>query len=428
MSDFLSVNADLHMHGLYSGAVSKDMTPRVIAEQAPLKGLQLVGSADILNGRWMDLVRQQLEAVDDSIFIHKNGTRFVLQTEVEDNRRVHHVIFFPSISKVQEVKERLAGKSADLDGDGRPKIHLSGAEIAQIAIDAGCLIGPSHAFTPWTALFKEYDSLKGCYGDLVDKIHFLELGLSADTDMADRISDLHRVTFLSNSDAHSPWPNKLGREFNTLSIMDVTFDELSKAIKREGGRGVTLNVKFDPKEGRYHKTRCINCLTFFSALDASSYKWRCPICRSPIKKGVAERVEELADLKEPKHPVYRPPCLHTIPLSEIIASAIGTKQAYSVKVQEMWKRFISRFGNEITVLIKTPIDQLKEVDSKTAEFVGAFRENRFSYIPGGGGAYGIPVPPGKEAKMKVWKDGKVQETTLNERVDSKQRSLSEFFE
>jgi len=428
MSDFLNVNADLHLHGLYSGAVSKDMIPCTIAEQAPLKGLQLIGSGDILNGKWLNLVKQQLERKDDSMFIHKNGTHILLQTEVEDNRRVHHIILFPSVSKVQEVRERLTGKSSDLDIEGRPKIHLSGAEIAQIAIDAGCLIGPSHAFTPWTAIFKEYSSLKECYGSLSDKICFIELGLSADTDMADRISELHSVAFLSNSDAHSPWPNKMGREFTTLAMKEITFEELVQALQREQGRKPILNVKFDPKEGKYHKTRCINCLTFFSAMDAATCKWRCPACKSPIKKGVAERVEELADLKEPQHPDHRPPCLHTIPLSEIIALAIGTKQTYSEKVQEMWRKFISRFGNEITALINTPIDQLSEVHPKTAELIAAFRQNKFSYVPGGGGFYGIPVPPGKNATMKIWKNGRVQEVDLSERVDSHQRSLSEFLE
>lgn len=188
-----------------------------------------------------------------------------------------------------------------------------------------------------------------------------------------------------------------------------------------------LNVKFDPKEGKYHKTRCINCLTFFSALDAATCKWRCPICRSTIKKGVAERIEELADLKEPMHPDHRPPCLHTIPLSEIIALALKTKQPYSAKVQEMWKRFISKFGNEINVLIDAQPNVLAEIDQKTSELIVAFRNNQFSYVPGGGGVYGIPVPPGAEATMKVWKKGQVNETTLNEQIDSKQRSLSEFF-
>ncbi len=54
-----------------------------------------------------------------------------------------------------------------------------------------------------------------CYGKMPD---FLELGLSADSDMADTIEELENIPFLTNSDAHSPWPHRLGREFNELEI------------------------------------------------------------------------------------------------------------------------------------------------------------------------------------------------------------------
>src|SRR3989339_536012 len=100
-NNFLKINADLHIHGLYSGAVSKNMVPRIIGEQAPLKGLQLVGTGDILNNRWIQLVKEQLKNTEEeSILEHENKTKFILQTEVEDANRVHHIIFFPSFSKV----------------------------------------------------------------------------------------------------------------------------------------------------------------------------------------------------------------------------------------------------------------------------------------------------------------------------------------
>lgn len=423
------VNSDLHIHGQFSGAVSADMVPSRIGEQAAFKGLRLVGTADILNNRWLQLIKTQLiaDGSDEGIFSHRNGTRFVLQTEIEDAMRVHHILLFPSLSKVQEVREGFSRNCKDLDTEGRPKIHLSSAEVADIALRAECLVGPSHAFTPWTAMYKEYNSLKECYGSNSDRITFIELGLSADTDMADRVSELHRVTFLSNSDAHSPWPNKMGREFTALLMADPSFDELSKAIKREGGRKPILNVKLNPKEGKYHRTRCMNCLTFFTLGDAIRLRWRCPACGKPIKKGVMERIDELADNNGSLHPDHRPPCIHIIPLSEIIGLSLNVKNVYSARVQEIWRLFINKFGNEIEVLTSIPISQLEEIDKKTAEMILLFREDKFSYVPGGAGEYGIPVPPGKEAKIKVWDGAKVVTTDINAIVDSKQRSLSEFF-
>lgn len=38
-----------------------------------------------------------------------------------------------------------------------------------------CLIGPAHAFTPWTGMYKSFNSIYDCYEKKVD---FVELGLS----------------------------------------------------------------------------------------------------------------------------------------------------------------------------------------------------------------------------------------------------------
>ncbi len=412
MPDWLEINADLHFHGKFAGAVSERMEPEVIAEQAPLKGLQLVCTGDILHAGWQKLVKEQLKPAGGGILEHKNGTKFLLQTEVEDNNRVHHLILFPEWSKVEEVREKLTGKCKDLDSDGRQKLWVSGEELAQIAVDAGCEIGFSHAFTPFFGIYAHYKSYKECYGSLAEKVHFCELGLSADTNMADRISELHNLTFTSNSDSHSPWPNKLGREFNRLQIKEITFEEVSKALRREQGRKCILNVKFNPAEGKYNQTRCMGCLLFFKIKEAERFGWRCPECKRPIKKGVDQRIGELADLPEGKHPEHRPPCMHIIPLSEIIAISLGIKQAWSQKVQDLWKEFVKAFGSEIKALIDTPIGELEKIHKPTAGLVQAFREGKFRYIPGGAGVYGIPVPPGKPFEIKYF--------------ESKQASLSSF--
>ena len=231
---------------------------------------------------------------------------------------------------------------------------------------------------------------------------FLELGLSADTDMADRISELHRLTFLSNSDAHSPWPNRMGREFNQLRLKDISFVEVEKSLKGENGRGAVLNVGLNPLEGKYHKTRCSGCLAFFRPQDAVRFGWRCPGCGKPIKKGVDFRIEELADLPAGEHPEKRPKYVHIIPLSEIIALATGTKNVYSGKVQSVWNDFISRFGSETRVLLDEDIPDLAKIDGGVAEYIRYFRENRINYIPGGAGVYGKLLPPGKRYEMRYY--------------------------
>ena len=398
--DYIKCNADLHLHGLYSGAVSREMVPKTIGEQAPLKGLDLVGTADILNARWIKLIKEQLTMVDDGILEYKNGTKFVLQTEIEDNSRVHHIILFPSFSKVEEVREQFKNKCKNLDTDGRPKIWLNGEEILEICSKAECLVGFSHAFTPYFGIYSKFDSYKKCYGKYWKEICFMELGLSADTNMADRISELHNLTFTSNSDAHSPWPNKMGREFNTFQLKEISFEELSKALKRENGRKCILNVKFNPLEGKYHKTRCRGCLTFYDPKEAIKFNWKCPSCKDSIKKGVDYRIEELADVEPGKHPEHRPRCIYIVPLSEIIALALNINTPYSIKVQEIWKKYIELFGNEIKVLLEVDIKELSKVNEEIAKFIQYFREEKIKYIPGGAGIYGKLLKPGEEFKIK----------------------------
>ncbi len=335
-----------------------------------------------------------------------------MQTEIEDNNRVHHIILFPEFSKVEEVREAFKKNCKNLDTEGRPKIWLNGEQIAEICVKADCLLGFSHGFTPYFSLYSKYNSYKQCYGKYWDKIHFMELGLSADTNMADRISELHELTFTSNSDAHSPWPNKMGREFNELLVKEINFDELSKALQRKDGRKCALNVKFNPLEGKYHKTRCTGCLTFFEPEEAIKLNWRCPKCGKPIKKGADYRIHELADLPIGKHPEHRPKCVHIIPLSEIIALSMNIKNAWSEKVQNEWKRFIDKFGTEIKVLLEVDINELSKLDENIAKYIKYFREEKINYIPGGAGVYGKLLKPGEEVKQ--------------EKYSPSQKSLTEF--
>jgi len=183
-------------------------------------------------------------------------------------------------------------------------------------------------------------------------------------------------------------------------------------LKKENGRKCVLNVGFNPLEGKYHKTRCIGCLGFFDPKEAEKLNWRCINCGKPIKKGVDYRIEELSDLPLGKHPEHRPEYKHIIPLSEIIALALDINNAWSVKVQNVWKKFVDKFGNEINVLLNVDIDELSNVDEKIAEYVKFFREEKIKYIPGGAGIYGKLVKPGAEVKI--------------DKIDIKQKSLDEF--
>ena len=67
------INADLHIHGCYSIATSKNMTPPVMAPQAHLKGLDLVATGDALHLKWLKILEETIEESSDGIFSLKES-------------------------------------------------------------------------------------------------------------------------------------------------------------------------------------------------------------------------------------------------------------------------------------------------------------------------------------------------------------------
>ncbi len=393
------INADLHIHSRFSGATSEKMNINNISVEAPKKGIDVMATGDCLHSGWLKEIKG-CNKIDEGTF-ELNNTRFILSTEIEDNRRVHHLLYFPSLSAVDYFKEKVAHHSKNIETDGRPNIAMGGDEIAQIAKDVDALIGPAHAFTPWTALYAYHNSIKECYKDLYDYISFVELGLSADSDFADKIKELHHLTFLTNSDCHSPHPVRLGREFNRFLVKEATFNEIKKAILIKGGNKPVFNIGLPPQEGKYHESACRACYTHYSLEEAIRRKWKCR-CGKPIKKGVKDRINEKADFKVTQHPIHRPPYITIIPLTEIISKAIGQRNPFTKTVTKRWNELITIFENEVNVLLEVDIKKIARVTAPAiAEAVQAFRENRVIIRPGGGGQYGKIELPNEENLLTV---------------------------
>ena len=393
------IRSDLHIHSLYSMATSKNMDINTIASQSKLKGLDLVGTGDAFHPGWLKIIEESTKPSDNGIYSVKecddnsqtrllktvenpetetNYCKFILTVEVEDKNRVHQLIILPSLESAYEIREKLPSKN--IDKEGRPRVDMNGAELMDLIRDYNGLIGPSHAFTPWTSIYKEFDSIYDCYNDTPD---FLELGLSADTDMADRIEELQDIPFLSNSDAHSPWPHRLGREFNEIEVKEMTYDAFKDAIK---SKKVVGNYGFDPRLGKYHETGCIRCYKTYTIEEARELNMRCP-CGGLIKIGVKDRISDMAKWDKPHHPEFRPKYTHILPLAEIISLVYG-KGITTVFVQKIWKELIQTFGSEIGALIYAPLDEISKTDSKLAEVIGSFRDNTLKIQPGAGGMYG----------------------------------------
>jgi uncharacterized protein (TIGR00375 family) len=358
-------------------ASSKDMLINNIAPQAKLKGLQLVGTGDAFHLGWLDLIEESTEYSGDGIY-SKNDCDFVLTAEIEGKNRIHHLFIIPNIEIAKEISKTLVSKNKH--SDGRPRVKMDGAELMDLAKEYGCLIGPAHAFTPWTGMYKSFDSIYDCYGGKPD---FLELGLSADTNMADTVSELKDIPFLSNSDAHSPWPHRLGREFNQIEMKDISFSSLESAIKN---KTIKANYGLVPNLGKYHMTACTKCFKLLNPLIAKDNKMKCD-CGGTIKKGVDFRISEIATWNEPHHPKHRPQYIHLMPLAEII-SMVYSKGVTTKTVQNKWKILIDKFDTEINILINTSIEEIAKIDELTSPAIESFRNKSLHISPGGGGKYG----------------------------------------
>lgn len=426
------INSDLHIHSHYSAATSPRMDLHTLAKEATRKGIQLLGTGDCLHPKWLKGIRELEER--DGVFYFEDkeeegkNTNFVLTVEVEDARRVHHLLILPTIAKAEELYESFRKYSRDIDSDGRPSLRLSGEEIAERAKDAEALIGPCHAFTPWTALYAYHNSLRECYGDMVGYVSFVELGLSADSSYADRIEELRALTFLTNSDAHSPYPIRLAREFNRFHVEDMSFEELKAAIERKRGRKPVLNVGVPPAEGKYNESACIRCYRHYSLSDAVINKWRCE-CGGMIKKGVRDRVNELANC-DGAHPEHRPPYLHLIPLAMIIGLALH-KSASSKTVTGIWESLLAEFGTEVNVLVDASMDDFHassgfNLDASVVEAIEAFREGKIRVIPGGGGKYGAIELNAKGSEEANEKGGEMELEEATGREQKRQLSLIDF--
>jgi uncharacterized protein (TIGR00375 family) len=154
-----------------------------------------------------------------------------------------------------------------------------------------------------------------------------------------------------------------------------------------------LNVGLPPEEGKYNRTACTRCYKKFSLVNADNLKWRCE-CGGVIKKGVFDRVRELADLETPRHPSHRPPYLHLIPLSEIISLALE-RGVNTKTVKEVWENLILQFGSEIAVLLDSKPEDIEGLNERVVYAISSFKKGRIILEPGGGGKYGTIKLPEK---------------------------------
>jgi len=426
----LRVIADLHVHSRYSRATSQQMNIEEINRFAQIKGLNLVGTGDFTHPRWLKELREDLAEVPDASLYKpardiKSPVHYMITGEVSTIftfeghvKKIHHVLLTPSLETAVQINERLA-RYGSLTVDGRPVLDVTAPQLVEevMEVSGENVVIPAHAWTPWFSIFgafSGFDRVEDCYQDTTKHIFALETGLSSDPPMNWRLSTLDRFALISNSDSHSAWPWRIGREANVFELERLTYQEVVDATRKRDGR-FRFTIETDPAYGKYHWTGHRNCKVSLSPQEAIKLGGRCPVCRRGLTKGVEQRVEELADRPIGFRPEGSVGYVHLLPLSEIISTLLGATYPGVQKVWNVYNALVERFGDEYTVLIDAPIEEMsKIVDPKVADAIVRVRGGKVRVIPGYDGVYGQLVVFEGE-KEKLLEKGRV-----------KQRSLSEF--
>jgi len=385
--------ADFHIHvGISESGqwikipTSNRLTLRnILEEAAERKGMQIIGIVDALS----PLVRKDLQQlVAEGLLVldtqggyqYKHKLTLILGAEIETTEpgggAAHTLIFLPDAAMMEKFATSMSKHIRNINLSSQ-NAHMSLSRLVSIAASFEAAIVPAHVFTPHKSV---YGSCASRLSNILEAaaitaINAVELGLSADTMLADRISELAGFTFLTNSDAHSL--DKIAREYNVLCLEDASFQECVHAFSRERGRSIIANYGLDPRLGKYHRTYCLNCNYF--APPGETFSGCCPTCGSnKIVNGVLDRIDAIADSALPMHPAHRPQYRHQVPLSFI--PGVGKK---------VLEKLLANFGTEMAVIHYADDLAIAEVvGAKIAQAITQARIGAASITAGGGGIYG----------------------------------------
>ena len=351
------------------------------------KGINIAGIIDCASPYVIEDIENFLKTgeafeIEDGGIIYKDKVCIILGSEIETSEKneegktgsAHNLCYFPTLNDIKGFSNEMSHHIKNMTLSSQ-RADISAYELIDIVEKYNGVLVPAHAFTPHKSFYGNCTTrLKRIFKEKFDRIPAIELGLSADTYLADKISELENKTFLTNSDAHSL--PKIAREYNKMLMETVSFKEFVKVLKREDGRKILANYGLDPKLGKYHRTYCEVC---DKQIPGDTPVTKCDTCDSKnITMGVYDRIEIIKDKEESKSPNFRPEYVYQIPLGFI--PGVGGKTI---------KKLLDTFETEMNILHKLDYDDIEAVvGEKVATNIINAREGKMHIIEGGGGVYG----------------------------------------
>ena len=385
---------DLHIHSRFSGGASKDIDIFKIALNCNMKGIQLVGTGDCLHPLWLNELKKNLIEYSSGIFYTPEipDTNFVLQTEIEaiwknhsNVKKVHFVLLFPNFEKLEESIGFLS-KYGNLAKEGRPKIYKSAENVifGLKSIDEDIEIIPAHIFTPFFGIFGDnshFNTLKEALGNGMNYINCIETGLSADPLMVRSISELNKVSIISNSDCHSTYFHRLGREATKIRLNKLNYHNLVDSIRRNK---IIKTYEFKPSQGKYYydghrPERHFDNKDYFCSPKLNIDI--CPYCKKKLTKGVLSRVHELSDQVNP----FKLNFQYIVPLLYLISCVLGGSE-YNRRNLSLYQQLIANNKGEYSIWEGEC--NFENIPENLVDAIQKVRKGKFWFIPGHDAVYG----------------------------------------
>ena len=403
---------DLHVHSKFSRATAKNLDLEHLYMAAMIKGISVVGTGDFTYPEWIAEIEEKLEPAEPGLFKLKhelryeldksvpkschNKVRFILQCEISSIykkhdrvRKNHNLIFFPDIEIVKKFNSRL-DKIGNIRSDGRPILGLDAENLLDLMLivdDTGFFI-PAHIWTPWFSMFGSksgFDTIEECFGALSKHIFAVETGLSSDLPMNFRIKNLDNLSFISNSDAHSP--RFLGRNASVFNT-DLSYFGIREALEQKDLNKYHGTIDMHPELGKYHYDGHRKCNVCLNPAQSFEIDGICPECGKPLTLGVLNRVQKLADRPEGFIPDNRHGYQTIIPLADIL-SEIFEVGPNTKKVNTNFNKAVETLGPELEILLSKSIKEIEAANIPLlAKAIEKMREGNITASPGFDGEFG----------------------------------------
>ncbi len=236
--------ADLHIHTLLSPCGSLEMSPATIVEIARARNIDIIGIADHNSTRHGPLVSKL--AAEKNIFV-------LCGAEVTTKEEVHCLAFFKNFESLSRFQVYLDAHLPSIKNNPKYFGHQVVVDQDEMIVEEVERLLISAISQNIHQVEEKVHELEGLFipahidrhkNSLMSQLGFAPAGLIADAfeitpfstpqSLGRALKGASTQTFIRCSDAHQP--KDIGSSTTTFEMEEISFDEISMALKNSGNR------------------------------------------------------------------------------------------------------------------------------------------------------------------------------------------------